>query len=141
VDITPNQIEDSDIDHMNLQFDYMKLLAEQEWASYSTKNAIQIKQQKHIFQIELVIPGSDEHKHLLGDLTKIKKNVLWVVIAANIAFYTIVVTMSSLNDFNILQTNVFSLSLLLLFGCVQLVQTTCMFLDSIKSLARRVSYL
>jgi len=130
----PDHIDDDDID-------IMKSIAEKEWSNYSSKNENQIKTIKHNLQIELVVPGSDEHKHMFQDLTKIKKNILWVVIAANIAFYTIVVTMSSIKDFDVLQTNVFSLALLLLFGFVQIVQTTCMTLDSVKSLARRVSYL
>jgi len=83
-----------------------------------------------------------ESKELLEGLTVIKKNVLWVVMAANIAFFTIIVAMSLRSDFDVFhKTNAFSMSLLIIFGFVQCVQTLCMILDGVKSVIRRISYL
>jgi len=120
--------------------DKMKQLAESEWAEYCDQNAVLIQKQKLYYQID-VIHTHEEREALLVDLTKMKKNVLWVVLAANMAFYTLIVCLSSFSDFYVLQTNVFSLFLLFLFGSVQVVQTTCMAFDGIKSFARRLSYI
>jgi len=80
---------------------------------------------------------------ILNDLGKIKYNVLWVVASANIIFFTLIVALSTMQDFNVLNTNVnaFSLFLLLLFGIVQIIQTICMIFDGVKSWARRLSYI
>jgi len=118
----------------------MKQLAELEWSLYRGQNTEAIQRQKLVYQID-VLHNPEEQRALLIDLTKMKKNVLWVVLAANMAFYTLIVCLSSFSDFYVLQTNIFSLFLLFLFGTVQVVQTTCMALDGIKSLARRLSYM
>jgi hypothetical protein len=130
---TSDHIEEEDIDKM-------KHAGEVEWDLYHNQNKDHIQKQKIHYQID-VLHSPEEQKALLTDLTNMKKNVLWVVLAANMAFYTLIVCLSSFSDFYILQTNVFSLFLLFLFGTVQVVQTICMLLDGIKSLARRLSYI
>jgi len=130
---TSDHPEEEDIDKM-------KQTAEGEWSLYHNQNIAHIQKQKLYYQID-VLHSPEEQKALLIDLTKMKKNVLWVVLAANMAFYTLIVCLSSFSDFYVLQTNVFSLFLLFLFGTVQVVQTTCMALDGVKSLARRLSYM
>jgi len=130
---TSDHIEEEDIDKM-------KQLGEMEWGLYQNQNQTHIQKQKIHYQID-VLHSPEEQKALLIDLTNMKKNVLWVVLAANMAFYTLIVCLSSFSDFYILQTNVFSLFLLFLFGTVQVVQTICMLLDGVKSLARRLSYI
>jgi len=56
------------------------------------------------------------------------------------AFYTMIVTFSTFSEFFVFGTNIFSFCLIVIFGLVQLIQTICMVLDSIKSSARRLSY-
>jgi len=115
----------------------MKLLAEEEWGKYQTANKTIIEQKKSDYKVVTL-----DHEKLLEGLTSIKQNVLWVVIAANIAFFTVIVTMSLRSDFDVFhKTNAFSMALLVIFGLVQCVQTLCMVLDGVKSIARRISYL
>jgi len=88
------------------------------------------------------VASPEEQVKMLEGLTSIKKNVLWVVMATNIAFFTIIVTMSLRSDFNVFRkVNGFSMSLLVIFGAVQCIQTICMTLDGVKSFIRHISYL
>jgi len=130
--INPDQISEENIDHV-------KSLAEQTWSTYQQSHKEQIKKKKIHYKIEVIAPGSKEQQTLLDDLTKIKKNVLWVVLAANMAFYTMIVTFSTFSEFFVFRTNIFSFCLICIFGLVQLIQTICMILDSIKSTVRRLS--
>jgi len=130
----PDQISEGNIDNV-------KLLAEQTWSRYEKCHQKQIKDKKSAYKIELITPDSPEQLALFTDLTTIKKNVLWVVLAANMAFYTIIITFSTFSEFFILGTNVLSFCLIIIFGLVQLIQTICMLLDAIKSLARLLSYI
>jgi len=90
-----------------------------------------------------IVQVSINEAEILNDLSKVKYNVLWAVASANMIFFTLIVALSSMEHFNVLNTNVnaFSLFLLLLFGFVQIVQTLCMIFDGVKSWARRLSYI
>jgi len=88
----------------------------------------------------IVQVGVNESK-IKTELASTKYNVLWCVASANIVFYALIVSFSSISDFNVFGTGVngFSLGLLAIFGFVQLIQTICMTFDGVKAFARRLS--
>jgi len=125
-----------------LQIDRLKEKREQEitWLAYLTHYGLDFMRQR--LESGIVYTGINEAE-ILNELTKVKYNVLWCVASANLIFYTLIVALSSMQDFNVLGTtvNAFSLFLLMVFGFVQFIQTICMISDGVKSWARRISYI
>jgi len=123
-----------------LEMKCIKLIAEEVWIEYEAVNRERIKKKKEDYHV--IVASPEEQAKMLEGLTSIKNNVLWVVVAANIAFFTVIVTMSLRSDFNVFhKVNAFSMALLVIFGFVQCVQTICMTLDGVKSCIRHISYL